>query len=171
LSLRSRSRGSAQGEGRTDDPAIEFSQPEASSVRGIEPTATITGWLQDLPLAGLALIVFAGTFLAAAAVYFVVMALAVGERGAAFKAVSPGMLPPMGLLFGLIVGFLVAQVWSEAGRAQDAVDREASALRSVVLLDRAFPGKPKTRRMRSYDATSAMCSTKNGLRWLTTKRR
>jgi hypothetical protein len=73
------------------------------------------------------------------------MALAVGDRGAAFKAVSPGMLPPMGLLFGLIVGFLAAQVWSDAGRAQDAVDREASALRSVVLLDRAFPGEPETR--------------------------
>jgi hypothetical protein len=49
------------------------------------------------------------------------------------------------VLFGLIVGSLVAPVWSDAGRAQDAVDREASALRSVVLLDRAFPGEPETR--------------------------
>jgi len=68
------------------------------------------------------------------------MALAVGKRGEAFKALSPGMLPPMGLLFGLIVGFLAAQVWSDAGKAQDAVNREASALRSVVLLAHAFPG-------------------------------
>ena len=101
--------------------------------------------MQDLPLAGLALTVFAGTFLVAAAVYVVVMALAVGKRGEAFKAFSPGMLPPMGLLFGLIVGFLAAQVWSDAGRAQDAVDREASALRSVVLLVHAFPGENETR--------------------------
>jgi hypothetical protein len=55
------------------------------------------------------------------------------------------MLPPMGLLFGLIVGFLAAQVWSDAGRAQDAVNREASALRSVVLLAHAFPGGTETR--------------------------
>ena len=115
------------------------------SVRRIGSTATVSSWLQDLPLSGLAIVVFAGTFLVAAAVYIVVMALATGEHGAAFKAMSPGMLPPMGLLFGLIVGFLAAQVWSEAGQAQDAVDREASALRSVVLLDRAFPGEPKTR--------------------------
>jgi Protein of unknown function (DUF4239) len=120
-------------------------QIQAASVRRIGPTASITGWVQDLPLAGLALVVFAGTLLVAAAVYIVVMALAVGDRGAAFKAMSPGMLPPMGLLFGLIVGFLAAQVWSDAGRAQDAVNSEASALRSVVLLDRAFPGAPEAR--------------------------
>jgi len=53
-----------------------------------------------LPFAGLALLVFALTFLLALVVYVVVMALAVGERGEAFKAFSPGMLPPMGLLFG-----------------------------------------------------------------------
>ena len=103
------------------------------------------GWPQDLPLAGLALTVFALSFLAAATVYIVVMALAVGERGAAFKAFSPGMLPPMGLLFALLVGFLAAQVWSDAGRAQDAVNSEASALRSVDILVRAFPGEPETR--------------------------
>ena len=73
------------------------------------------------------------------------MVLAAGPRGAAFKALSPGMLPPMGLLFALIVGFLAAQVWSDAGRAQEAVNREASALRSVVLLVHAFPGEPETR--------------------------
>jgi hypothetical protein len=108
-------------------------------------TASISDWLHDLPLAGLALVVFGGTFLVAAVVYIVVMALAVGEREKAFKAFSPGMLPPMGLLFGLIVGFLAAQVWSDAGRAQDAVNREASALRSTVLLVHAFPGAPETR--------------------------
>ena len=88
---------------------------------------------------------FAVTFLAATAIYIAVTALAVGKRGEAFKAFSPGMLPPMGLLFALIVGFLAAQVWSDAGRAQDAVNREASALRSVVLLVDAFPGEPETR--------------------------
>ncbi len=94
-------------------------------------------------MAVLALLVFAATFLAAATIYVIVIALAVGERGKAFKAVSPGMLPPMGLLFALLVGFLAAQVWGDAGRAQDAVNREASALRSVVLLMHVFPGEPR----------------------------
>jgi len=89
--------------------------------------------------------VTAGSFLAAAVVYVVVMWLAVGKRREAFKAVSPGMLPPMGLLFGLIVGFLAAQVWSDAGNAQQAVDREASALRGTAILARSFPGAPEER--------------------------
>ena len=108
-------------------------------------TASVTGWAQDLPVVGLALTVFALTFLAAAVIYVVVMALAVGARGSAFKAFSPGMLPPMGLLFALLVGFLAAQVWSDAGRAQDAVNREASALRGVVILVHAFPGDTERR--------------------------
>ena len=91
----------------------------------------------------LALVVLAATYVLTAAVYLAVMALAVGRRGEAFKGVSSGMLPPMGLLFGLIVGFLAAQVWSDADRAQLAVNREASALRSVVLLAESFPGEPE----------------------------
>ena len=87
----------------------------------------------------------AACFLAATVVYVVVMWLAVGKRREAFRAVSPGMLPPMGLLFGLIVGFLAAQVWSDAGNAQQAVDREASALRATVILAHTFPGAPETR--------------------------
>ena len=87
----------------------------------------------------------AASFLAATVVYVVVMWLAVGKRREAFRAVSPGMLPPMGLLFGLIVGFLAAQVWSDAGNAQQAVDREASALRATVILAHTFPGTPDSR--------------------------
>jgi hypothetical protein len=95
--------------------------------------------LDDLSTGWLVLTVFAAVYVLAAAIYFSVMALARGRRADAFKAVSPGLLPPMGLLFGLLVGFLVADVWSDSARAQQAVDREASALRSVDLLTDAFP--------------------------------
>ena len=71
--------------------------------------------------------------------------LAVGERARSFKAVSPGMLPPFGIIFGLFVGFTAAQVWSDNDRASAAVDREASALRSVVILAATFSGEPETR--------------------------
>jgi Protein of unknown function (DUF4239) len=104
-------------------------------------------------LGWLVLVLTAAAFLIAAGVYVVVMWLAVGKRREAFKAVSPGMLPPMGLLFGLIVGFLAAQVWSDAGNAQQAVAREASALRATAILARTFPGAPETRidsLLRSY---------------------
>src|SRR5262245_3143582 len=101
--------------------------------------------LQDLPLGGLIAVVFGATFFVTLGVYIAITALAADDRAKAFKAFSPGMLPPMGLLFGLIVGFMAAQIWSDAGRAQDAVDREASALRSVALLAEAFPGTTTAR--------------------------
>jgi hypothetical protein len=53
--------------------------------------------------------------------YAVVMTVVKGERARAFKALSPGMLPPLGIIFGLFVAFLAAQVWSDVDRAQAAV--------------------------------------------------
>jgi hypothetical protein len=55
--------------------------------------------------------------------------LAVGDRARAFKALSPGMLPPLGIIFGLLVGFIAVQVWNDFDRAKAAVASEASALR------------------------------------------
>jgi hypothetical protein len=93
----------------------------------------------------MALLIFGATYLVAAGIYWIVMALAVGGRARAFKAVSPGMLPPLGILYGLLAAFLAAQVWDDQERAQAAVNHEASALRAVVLLVARFPGEPEAR--------------------------
>jgi positive regulator of sigma E activity len=95
-------------------------------------------WLYDLPLGWMALIIFAATYGVAAAIYWIVTRLAVDERARAFKALSPGMLPPLGIIFGLLVGFIAVQVWSDFDRAKVAVVHEASALRSAVLLAANF---------------------------------
>lgn len=102
-------------------------------------------WLQNLPVAWMALVVFGGTYLSAGVIYWVVTTLAVGERARAFKGISPGMLPPLGIIFGLFVAFVAAQVWGDVERAKTAVNREASALRAVILLTGSFPGEPETR--------------------------
>jgi hypothetical protein len=105
----------------------------------------VIDWLHSLPLAWLIVVLFAGTFLVTAAIYYVVMRAAAREN-AAVSGVSPGMLPPMALVFGLIVGFLVAGLWADLGDARDAVNREASALRSAALIAAAsFPGRTETR--------------------------
>ncbi len=96
-------------------------------------------WLQGLPFIWLVVVVFGVTYLVAAAISWIVLRLAVGARADAFKAVSPGLLPPLGVVFGLLVGFLAVQVWNDHGEAQTAVISEASALRSVVLLGDSFP--------------------------------
>jgi hypothetical protein len=102
-------------------------------------------WLHSLSLGHLAMVVFAATYLVTAVIYIVVMALAVGERARAFKALSPGMLPPLGIVFGLFVAFVAAQVWADHDRANAAVNREASALSSVMYLAASFPGYAEMR--------------------------
>jgi hypothetical protein len=106
---------------------------------------TMSDWLHSLPVIWMALVVFGITYLFAGSVQILVGMLAVGERGRAFKAVSPGMLPPLGIIFGLFVAFLAAQVWNDTDRANGAVNREASALKSVLVLAASFPGEPEAR--------------------------
>ena len=91
-------------------------------------------WLLNLPVPWMALVVFVATYLTAGSIYLVVTRLAVNGRAKAFKAVSPGMLPPLGILFALLVGFIAVEVWSNFDKAKAAVATEASALRAVVLL-------------------------------------
>jgi hypothetical protein len=103
----------------------------------------MSDWFFHLPVPWMALITFAVTYLATAGIYVVVTRLAVGERGRAFKGISAGMLPPLGIVFGLFVAFIAAQVWSDIDRANTAVNREASALSTVVYLSESFPGEPE----------------------------
>jgi hypothetical protein len=101
----------------------------------------MSDWLHDLPVLWMALVVFGITYLFTVLIQAVVGMLAVGERLRAFKAVSPGMLPPLGIIFGLFVAFTAAQVWNDNERANAAVNREASALKSVLVLAATFPGE------------------------------
>jgi hypothetical protein len=102
-------------------------------------------WLLNLPVPWMALVVFLITYLIAGSIGFVVTTLAVNERAKGFKAVSPGILPPLGILFALLVGFIAVEVWNNYDKAKVAVASEASALRAVVLLAGTFPEKQKTR--------------------------
>ena len=86
--------------------------------------------------------IFTIVYLAAGAILAIIMLLAKGERAHVFKRVSPGMLSPLGTVFGLLVVFSIFQLWGDFDRARMAVNREASAIRTVVLLANSFPGEP-----------------------------
>src|SRR5215468_4293339 len=105
----------------------------------------MTNWLYNLHIGWMALFIFTATYCVAAAVYLIVIGLAVGDRARAFKALSPGMLPPLGIIFGLLVGFIAVQVWNDFDRAKAAVASEASALRGIVLLADSFPEEQRSR--------------------------
>ena len=59
----------------------------------------MSDWLHNLSILWMALLVFGLTALGTRVIYIIVIALAVGERARSFKAVSPGLLPPLGILF------------------------------------------------------------------------
>ena len=96
-------------------------------------------WLHSLPVLWMAILVFGFTYLITAGVYAVITVLAVGERARSFKAISPGLLPPLGIIFGLFVVFTAAQVWTDNEKARAEIDREAGALRSAAVLATSFP--------------------------------
>ena len=50
----------------------------------------MSDWIHALPLGWMAVVVFGGTYLGAAAIYWLVMSLAVGELAQGFKGASPG---------------------------------------------------------------------------------
>lgn len=102
-------------------------------------------WLQNLPVGRMSLVVFALIYLATWGVFAIVMGLATDDRVRRFKGVSAGMLPPLGIIFGLFVAFLAAQVWNDIDRAKTAVNREANALSTVVFLSASFPGESEER--------------------------
>ncbi len=105
----------------------------------------MSDWVHNLPVSAMALVVFGFTYLLAIAVFLAVTLLAKGERARSFKAVSPGMLPVLGIIFGLFVAFIAAQVWSDNDRAGAAVSREASALRAAMLLAVGLPAEKEAK--------------------------
>lgn len=102
----------------------------------------MSDWLHNLPVPWMALVIFGFTYLVAATVYAVVAALS-GRLAKSYKSVSVGMLPSLGIIFGLFVAFTAAQVWADNDRASAAISREASALRSVLVFAASFPGEPQ----------------------------
>src|SRR5262245_115036 len=99
----------------------------------------MNAWLHSLPLGWMAAVVFGATYAAAAALHAIAQLLGRTSRGSAARRISPGLLSPLGVTFGLLVVFTAAQVWGDRDRANAAVNQEASALRTAVLLAGVFP--------------------------------
>ena len=118
----------------------------------------MSDWLHNLPLFWMSLLVFGITYLVTAAIYALISVFAVGERARSFKAISPGLLSPLGIIFALFVAFTASQVWTDTEKAKAEIDREASALRTVVILATIFPKEAETQlrgMIRRYIADAA----------------
>jgi len=87
----------------------------------------------------MAFVAFGATSLVGTAIHYVTCWLAAGRHGESFKAISSGLLSPIGIIFGLFMAFTAAQVWNDTERATAAIDTEAGALRSLIVLSAEFP--------------------------------
>ncbi|MGR8999522.1 MAG: bestrophin-like domain [Gammaproteobacteria bacterium] len=105
----------------------------------------IIEWLYALPISWMAALIFGITFFLTGVIYVIVAIFAAGERAKAFKSISAGMLPPLGVMYGLFVTIIASQVWANIDKANTAVYREASALSTTVFLAASFPGEPEER--------------------------
>jgi hypothetical protein len=99
----------------------------------------MSDWLHNLPVPWMALVIFGFTYVLTALIYAIVAKLAAGGWGKSFKSISVGMLPSLGIIFGLFVAFTAAQVWADNDRATAAFSREASALHSALVFGASFP--------------------------------
>jgi hypothetical protein len=99
----------------------------------------ISTWMHNLPLWQMTLVVFGATFLVGTTIHIVTSWLAASQHRRSSMAISPGLLSPIGVIFGLLIAFTAAQVWNDTERANVAVATEAGALRSVVVLSAVLP--------------------------------
>jgi len=105
----------------------------------------MSDWLHGLPIFWMAVVVFAATYVVTVVIYAMVAVIATNRRVPSLKAISPGLLSPLGVTFGLFVVFTAIQVWNDNDRAAVAVNREASSLKSVIVLADTLPEEPRGR--------------------------
>src|SRR5262245_43103287 len=105
-------------------------------------------WLAHAALPLMTATIFLAMYAAAALVLVVLYIARRRGHDAALGPLSPGLMAPLGLIFGLLVGFLVADVWADRAAVGSAISEEASALRDIDLLTAEFPGaQPQVRQL------------------------
>src|SRR5262249_62368140 len=88
-------------------------------------------WLHNLPVLWMAILVFGFTYLVTAGIYALVMVFAGGGPARSFKAVSAGLLSPLGIIFALFICLTSALVRADHAKLEGKTHRQANALRNA----------------------------------------
>ena len=117
-------------------------------------------WIEAQWMTVIALLVFAVCYMLTAAIFC--LAAILSDRAVArdLKAVVQ-VLAPLGMILGLLIGFLADRVWSNFDRANQYVGQEAGAIRETILLRRTSE-QPFGKRSKSILIS---LSPKSGRRW------
>src|SRR5262245_16156080 len=122
-------------------------------------------WLLNLPIPWMAVVIFSAVYLLAVAIYLTVIRLAVDGRARAFKALSPGMLPPLGIIFGLLVGFVAVEIWVILIGPRTQLPMKQAHFVPLCSSPNTFPMSRSLAFVLSLTATSRKQCRRSGLPW------
>jgi hypothetical protein len=91
-------------------------------------------WIESHETRIIALIVFGLLYFAAIVIFLVVVLLHRRDRAGHISATTPVVLSPLSVIFGLLMAFLAARVWSNLDQAHILVAQEATALRETLIM-------------------------------------
>lgn len=86
-----------------------------------------------------------GTFAAAAVLIRILCHPKISPRIQPYQGVVPPFINILGVLFGLTLAFLANDTWNAQDRALAAVEREADAARSMIILSSGLPPEQASR--------------------------
>jgi hypothetical protein len=96
-------------------------------------------WIEAQSTAVIVVLLFGFCYLLAAGIFLLALKLSRRPTAQGMKTIAPTMLTPLGVILGLLIGFLAARVWTNLDRAVEYVGQEAGALRETVLLVETLP--------------------------------
>jgi hypothetical protein len=91
-------------------------------------------WIEAQSTFVIGVLVFGFCYLLATVILCVALMLSRRAVAQSLKAIAPTTLTPLGVILGLLIGFLAARVWTNLDRANQYVGQEAGALRETILL-------------------------------------
>ena len=101
-------------------------------------------WIEAQSTFVIGVLVFGFCYLLATVILCVALMLSRRAVAQSLKAIAPTTLTPLGVILGLLIGFLAARVWTNLDRANQYVGQEAGALRETILLTESLPADVRT---------------------------
>jgi hypothetical protein len=96
-------------------------------------------WIEAQSTFAIGGFVFGFCYLLAGVIFCLTLMLSRRAVAQSLKEIAPTTLTPLGVILGLLIGFLAARVWANLDRANQYVGQEAGALRETILLTDALP--------------------------------
>jgi Protein of unknown function (DUF4239) len=96
-------------------------------------------WIEAQSTFVIGVFVFGFCYLLATVILCIALMLSKRAVAQSLKTITPTTLTLVGVILGLVIGFLAARVWANLDRANQYVGQEAGALREAILLTDSLP--------------------------------